>query len=257
MKQRLANLNRKGGGGNAYFKPKDGEQTIRVVCAEGDDDPFKEFWQHYNVGKNAGFLCLKKNFDETCPVCEFAHKLWTEDSDESKKLAKDLFPRQRFYSPVVVRGEEDQGVRTWGYSKSTYEALLNLVLNPEYGDITDADEGTDLKLVYGKPAGSNFPQTRLTPNRKVTPLSEDAETTENLLANVPDISSQFERKSREEIQAMLDDFVMHQMDAPVSTSLASEPAPAKRKSVKTTEEAVAAPVPSGSAVDKAFDELLG
>jgi hypothetical protein len=74
--------------------------------------------------------------------------------------------RQRFFSPVLVRGEEDKGVRIWGYGKMVYEQLLNLVLNPEYGDITDTETGTDLVLHYGKPAGASFPQTKLTPRRR-------------------------------------------------------------------------------------------
>ena len=79
------------------------------------------------------------------------------------KLAKDLSPRQRFFSPVMVRTEEDQGIRIWGYGKTAYESLLNLVLNPEYGDITDVDDGTDLTLTYGKPAGCKFSQNYTNP----------------------------------------------------------------------------------------------
>ena len=56
-------------------------------------------------------------------------------------LAKDLSPRQRFFTPVLVRGEEAEGVRVWGFGKEAYTALLQLVLNEEYGDITDVVDG--------------------------------------------------------------------------------------------------------------------
>ena len=55
-----------------------------------------------------------------------------------------------------MRGEEDKGVRLWGFGKTAYKELLNLVLNPDYGDITDVDQGTDLVINYGKPAGAQF-----------------------------------------------------------------------------------------------------
>ena len=63
-------------------------------------------------------------------------------------------------------------MRLWGYGKMAYKELLNLVLNPEYGDITDVNEGTDLVLHYGKPAGAQFPQTTITPRRRPSKLSE-------------------------------------------------------------------------------------
>ena len=59
-------------------------------------------------------------------------------------------------------------------SKTAYESLLGLVLNPEYGDITDPESGTDLVLTYGKPAGASFPQTKLTPRRRSSVLCDDA-----------------------------------------------------------------------------------
>ena len=51
------------GGQSVFWRPEDGEQTIRIVPTP-DGDPFKEYWFHYNLGKNPGFLSPKKNFGE-------------------------------------------------------------------------------------------------------------------------------------------------------------------------------------------------
>jgi hypothetical protein len=112
-----------------------------VLYPTEDGDPFKVFHFHYNLGDGArgGVLCPKRQFGEECPICDFASKLWQEGTDDSKRMAKSLFVRQRFFSPVVVRGEEEKGTRVWGYGKTIYETLLGLVLNPDYGDITDID----------------------------------------------------------------------------------------------------------------------
>ena len=56
-----------------------------------------------------------------------------------------MFAKQRFFSPVLVRGEETEGVRVWGYGKLAYQKLLGIVLDPDYGDITDPEDGNDLK----------------------------------------------------------------------------------------------------------------
>ena len=136
-------------------------RTIRIVPTS-DGDPFKEMWFHYNVEKGWLSYAPSATYSDECPVCEFASQLMARgcdnNDDHSKKVAKSLFVRQRFFSPVMVRGEEEKGVRVWGYGKTAYENLLTLVLNPEYGDITDTETGTDLTMTYGKPPGASFPR---------------------------------------------------------------------------------------------------
>ena len=150
---------------SAFWRPDDGEQTIRIVPT-ADGDPFKEYWFHYNLGKNPGFLSPKRNFGPADPLNDFVRQLFNEGTEGSIKQAKDLMARQRFFAPVVVRGEEEKGVQVWGFGKMAYQQLLELVLNPDYGDITDTDDGTDLVIKYEKPAGASFPKTTITPRRR-------------------------------------------------------------------------------------------
>ena len=208
-----------------------------------DGDPFREMWFHYNLGENRGFLSPKKNFGEDDPLNDFIRQLYNEGSDESVKMAKNLGARQRFFSPVLVRGQEDQGVRLWGYGKTAYKELLNLVLNPEYGDITDVDGGTDLVITYGKPAGAQFPQTSIVPRRKSSPLTESSDTTSGMMDSIPDFDEVFEsaRKTPAEIQQMLDQYLLTEEDA-------------EEVSTETTKYESTEP---SSSVDKAFEELLG
>jgi hypothetical protein len=216
IRARLNNVKNNSKAGGSFWKPSDGTQVIRIVPT-ADGDPFKDYWFHYNLGPDnkSGLLCPKKNHGEDCPICNFKDQLWKEFNDsqdaDTMKLAKDLSPRQRFFSPVMVRGEESQGIRIWGYGKMAYESLLELVLNPEYGDITDIDEGTDLTLTYGKPPGANFPKTTLTPRRRTSPLCEDIvggdEECNRLLENIPQFDNLFTKKTKEEVQTALDSFI--------------------------------------------------
>ena len=153
--------------------------------------------------------------------------------------------RQRFFSPVIVRGEEDQGVRIWGYGKMAYEKLLSLVLNPEYGDITDPEEGTDLVIDYGKPAGATFPQTKITPRRKSSPIVEDSTQVETYLESIPDFNDIFDRKTPEQVGEILEQYLSGGLDA-------------ESNSVEETKYA-ATPNTTGdvSEVDAAFNDLLG
>jgi len=238
MKAKRDALENRGNGKSVFWRPEDGEQTIRIVPTP-DGDPFREYWFHYNLGKNPGFLSPKKNFGEDDPLNDFIRQLYKDGSDESIKMAKNLSARQRFFTPVLVRGEEDQGVRLWGFGKTAYRELLNLVLNPEYGDITDTDEGTDLTLNYGKPPGAQFPQTTITPRRKSSPLSASEEQIGQLLDQIPDFGSVFDRKTPQQVQAMLDEFLLGEDDAEEVSSESTKYSGSGK-----------------STVDKAFEELL-
>ena len=209
MRAKLASLQNKGGNNN-FWKPQDGEQTIRIVPTS-DGDPFKDYWFHYNLGKNNGFLSPKKNFGENDPLDDFIRNLFNEGTEDSIKMAKNLMARQRFFAPVLVRGEEDKGVRIWGFGKMAYQQLLELVLNPDYGDITDTEEGTDLTIKYGKPPGASFPQTTITPRRRTSALCDEAvggsEKCAELLESIPEFETLFERKTPEEVGTMLDEWL--------------------------------------------------
>ena len=211
MREKLAQLENGGKSkkDNVFWKPSEGEQEIRIVPTS-DGDPFKVFHFHYNLGEAArgGIVCPKRQFGEECPVCEFASSLWQEESSESKKMAKSLFVRQRFFSPVIVRGEEEQGVRIWGYGKTIYEQLLGLVLNPDYGDITDVDKGVDLTLTYTLPKTKGaYPTTNLVPKRKSSKLAGSDELISDALSNIPNVDELFQQKSTADIRAILESFL--------------------------------------------------
>ena len=209
MKQKMASLTGKGEKKNDFWRPQEGENNIRIIPTP-DGDPFKEKFFHYGVGDQS-FLCPKRNFGDDCPVCNFANQLWNEGTEDSKQLAKGMFAKQRFFSPVLVRGEESEGIKVWGYGKMAYEKLLTIVLDPDYGDITDPETGNDLKLMYGKLPGASFPRTDIRPRPRKTPLCDDAvggdDRCAELLETIPNFDEIFERKTTEEVQSILDQFM--------------------------------------------------
>ena len=225
-------------GNNNFWKPEEGEQTIRLVCPS-TGDPFRDFWFHYDVGGATGFLSPKRNFGDDCPLDSYVRALWNEGSEESKRVARKLSAKQRFFAPVVVRGKEDEGVKVWGFGKRAYETLVGLVLNPEYGDISDPESGTDLVITYTKPAGASYPETKITPRRKSSNLLKDTARAAELLETVPDFDEVFAsaRKTTQEVQDILDNFL--------------------NAGNNETQAEVTSVANAGNAVDKAFSELLG
>jgi hypothetical protein len=218
---------RNGGGSSTMWKPKPGVQQLRIVPT-ADGDPFREFQFHYGVGKNPGIYCNKRNDNTPCPICDFATQLWRDgvknDDNTLKTEAKKLFAKKRYYSPVLVRGAESEGVKIWAYGKQAYEALLSYVLDPDYGDITDVEEGTDLTLTYTASTGKgSFPKTQLQPRRRPSVLCDDAVADcEELLASVPKIDDLFDRKTTEQLQIILDGYLSSDESAEESSSETSK-----------------------------------
>jgi hypothetical protein len=211
------------GKSSTMWRPKAGDQNIRILPT-ADGDPFREFHFHYNLGKNPGIYCNKRNDNSECAICDFASKLWREgvESDDSnlKNEAKKLFARKRYYSPVLVRGTESEGVKIWAYGKTAYETLLGYVLDPDYGDITDPQTGTDIKLTYTLASGPGaFPKTALQPRRRPSVLCDDAiADCQELLDSVPKIDNLFDRKSPEEVQELLNNYLSSDNSAEASSS---------------------------------------
>lgn len=188
-----------------WFKPAEGDQEVRFLPSE-DGDPFKEYFFHYNLGES--FLCPKKNFNEKCPVCDYAFELWREGTDESQKMAKTLFSRQRFFTNVLERGKEENGPKPYGYGKETYEQLLETSLDPDFGDFTDPEQGRDFKLTYKKAEKKGaFPKTKITIKPKQSPLAKSKKEIKEFLEKVKPISTLMVKKSTEEVKKILELFL--------------------------------------------------
>ena len=249
VKEKLERLKNGGNTNAGWWKIKDGEHIVRIAPNPKYDDSLLEFHMHYGVGggKDGSFLCPKKNFKEKCPVCDFASELWNEGGD-SINLAKKLFAKQRFFSPVVVRGEEKEGIRWWSYSKTVYESILKLMDNPDYGDITDPDNGTDLIVNYGTPKGKLYPDTTIQPRRKSSLFCVDVtgEECQEMIENMPDIKNLLSRKTSDEVKAILDQFLLSSSDKDAEGGSKETEKYGKEEAKKEEEK---------SSIDKAFEEL--
>lgn len=159
-----------------FWKPETdgGTHKVRIFPTE-DGDPFKEFDIHYlDHPDHKPFMCPKRNFNEDCALCQVVSELYDKGDDDQ---ARDLSAASRVYSPVVVRGEEEEGVRWWNYSPTVEEQILEIVVDPEYGDVTDKEEGFDLKVKKEmsdqRINGRRIPKTTVNASRFPSPTVSD------------------------------------------------------------------------------------
>lgn len=216
------------------WKPKaEGKYEIRIVPSKFDsNNPFTEVYLHYGISKFPIYALT--NWGEKDPIVEFTKQLRGTNDKSNWQLAKKLDPKLRVFAPVIVRGEEEKGVRMWEFGKEIYLQLLALADDEDYGDFTDVHEGFDFTIeAVPNDKGKGFKIASIRPKRKDSPLSKDAKTIESWLENQPDIleiQGKF-KKSFDDLKSTLETFlspedeeeVMEEATVNLDQEITSEP----------------------------------
>ena len=128
---------------------------------------------------------------------------------ENWKLAKKLDPKMRVFAPVVVRGEEEKGVRLWEFGKEIYMQLLGIAEDEDYGDFTDISEGRDftVEAVMGDIGGRQGLKSSIRVKPKTTPLGSDKETIKMWLTEQPNVLELQRKNEYEDIKSILAKFL--------------------------------------------------
>jgi hypothetical protein len=240
------------------WKPTPGKHQVRIVPYKfSPENPFIELFFHYNIN-NKTYLS-PSSFGRPDPIVEFAEKLKRMGDKEDWKAAKKMEPKLRTFVPVIVKGEESEGVRFWGFGKTVYQELLGYIADPDYGDITDVDGGRDITIEYtsAEDAGTSYPVTtiRIKPNQ--TPVSDDESAKQSLVETQTNITDIYSELSYDELKSVLEGWLnptAEGKDETVSQSTLSQSTP--------TQPTQTAPVPTINDSKKtddvaaAFDDLF-
>ena len=275
IKSRLNTLQNAQSSKSVMWKPVQGKQVIRIVPYKFNlANPFFEGLFYYNLGSNRTILS-PSTFGEADPVMDFANNLKRTGEKEDWRAAKRMEPKLRTYVPVIVRGEENEGVRFWGFGKTVYQELLAVIADPDYGDITDPQTGRDITLEYvsAEDAGKAYPETRvrIKPNQS---LLDDNETkSASFLENQQKIEDIWTVPTFDEMKTLLENW-LNPTDEVASDDTDSTPVQSKevkpagfelKQTAPVEQKATVEPVSSNSverasAVDqigKDFDALFG
>ena len=179
IKKRLNQLQTTNTRTSSLWKPQPGKTQIRIVpYAFNKDNPFIELFFHYNLNNRSYLSPI--SFGRPDPIEEFAQKLRGSGSKEDYQLSRKLEAKMRTFAPVIVRGEEKQGVKFWGFGKTVYQELLSIIADPDYGDITDPVNGRDVVVEFlsAEETGASFPKTNIRVKPNQTPISDEPEVLE-------------------------------------------------------------------------------
>jgi hypothetical protein len=251
-------------GGDKKKKPKwvptEGKTDIRIVPMSlvEDYDPIKTLYLIYGIkvdNWNHTILDPKANFGKASPFDELRLELFRQGTPDAKELAKKLFPKDAHLVPIIARGEEELGVRWWGFSKTIYQYLMDKFFDKKWGDMTNPETGRDITVTRILKSGKeNFDTINADLSPVQSPLSEDPKQMEEWVDSIPDIYEIYPIQTYEELEKLVSQWFAsnqksadsQEIDVGVDYSSGNSP-----KSDKPKDEG------SHADIDSALDELLG
>ena len=208
IRKRLGQLQTTNNRTSSLWKPQPGKTQIRIVPYEfNKDNPFIELFFHYNLNNRSYLSPI--SFGRPDPIEEFAQKLKASGNKEDYQLSKKLEAKMRTFAPVIVRGEESQGVKLWGFGKTVYQELLSIIADPDYGDITDPVNGRDVSVEFisAEESGASFPKTNIRVKPNQTPISDEPSVLELVKTSQKDITDIYQEQSYDDLTNVLNEWL--------------------------------------------------
>ncbi len=195
--------------GSNFFKPAEGENIIRIGPPWGNRDwPFIEIEQHAakRGGKEKGndrfFTCPYSRGASACFTCDVVIPKLKAGNEDEQKIADSLSPQLSVACNVIDRSNENKGWQTWSFSYfKRYNELLAIINDPDYGDITDPEDGVDLTL-NRKGTDRDNTTYSLHPKRKSSPLDPSGK---GFAEKVPDLEEFFKGASEKDQRKIIND----------------------------------------------------
>ena len=246
IRKRLGQLQTTNNRTSSLWKPQPGKTQIRIVpYAFNKDNPFIELFFHYNLNNRSYLSPI--SFGRPDPIEEFAQKLKASGNKEDYQLSKKLEAKMRTFAPVIVRGEESQGVKFWGFGKTVYQELLSIIADPDYGDITDPVNGRDVSVEFisAEESGASFPKTNIRVKPNQTPISDEPSVLELVKTSQKDITEIYQEQSYDDLTNVLNEWLNPSEDS-------TEEEEVKQETTSTSDLATS----KVKDTSEAFDELL-
>ena len=209
IKSRLNKLQSSSATSNNFWKPQPGKSQVRIVpYKHNKDNPFSELFFHYSLVPNKTDLS-PLSFGRPDPVQQFADKLKASGNKDEWIQGKRIEPKMRTFVPVVVRGEENEGVKFWGFGKTVYQELLGIIADPDYGDISDASNGRDIVVERqtAAEAGNQYGKTTIRVKPNQTSLADEGDLLEKLLNEQSNLTELYSEPSYDELKEYLSKFL--------------------------------------------------
>jgi gp32 DNA binding protein like len=256
LKAKLDKFNRVNTGANrneSLWRPTEGKHIIRIIpWKKNTTNPFIELYFHYLGNKT---YLSPISYGRRDPISEFADNVRSTGEKEDYQKALPFMPKLRTLVPVIVRGEEEKGVRFYPFGKTVYKQLIEFTEDKDVGNISHPTEGRDIVLTYvpKEKSDTKLAKTTVMYKPNITPISADPEYVKKCLAEQPNIDELYEELSFQELKNILTVY----LDPEAAFARENNSAPEDSPSPTISETAPAASKVSISDVLSEFDDKFG
>jgi len=169
----INNPKKRGPGKRFYLQKGQKTATLRIVAFPDNQGlPFKSRKVYMNI-KGYQPLISPNQFELPDPVQDAIQALHDEMKEakgekhkELKEMVGQLYPRDLYFALVLDREKESEGLKIWAIKKYIVSQLYTLMLDEDYGDVTDPISGHDIKItkedkisIIAKPKPSRLAKT--------------------------------------------------------------------------------------------------
>lgn len=198
----------------AWWKVTIGEHNIRFLPYLHNGQPFHEvsYYDTKLLAERRFVTGIQFNMPD--PIFNLFTEMKKDRSKEAWMQWRNLQAKERYYAPIVVRGEEEKGVQLWEMNSKIVNEVYGILASPDYVDenLMDPKTGYDFTVtvtatdkIYN---GSPVKDIKLLPRRKTSPLAATEEGIKKFIDAIPNLEAYFKSqvKTEEECNTMLENF---------------------------------------------------
>jgi hypothetical protein len=151
--------------GAHFDKLKEGQNRRRILPPWSSEGNWrKRAAYHYNIVDKKSLVCLKKTFNQNCPICEYVDGLYKTNTPESKEEAKKYRAKDRFFANVLNLDANDGKVYVMAFGPQLEESIIDEMDGGQkdgqsgsdsfgVGDITHPKTGRNMLITKDVPPG--------------------------------------------------------------------------------------------------------
>jgi hypothetical protein len=154
-----------------FWVPEYGENLIRILPPKGDGLFYKKVGVHYKLVGSGMEFCPSLTEGHRCPICEVVNGLRKMQTPGASGLVKRLAVVERYLMNIIVLNGPEKHIMQYFAPKTVRLELLKIVLDPDYGDITDLETGRNV-VIEKEQGNGGFVTYTVRAKPKQVPVSE-------------------------------------------------------------------------------------
>lgn len=190
-----------------FWKPPLGDSQVRFLpFSDKSGNPFYTVGYYTSrllIGDGGWRQVAPAQFGEEDPIFDLLSELSQKRQPiEVFKLMNNLRPKDSFYAPILVRGEEDKGVQVWELNTSKAKEILAILSHPDYAedDLFDPNDGKDFIVTVTETdktfMGHPVKDVAISERKKNNALAKTQAAIDDLVSKIPDFEAYFKGRLR-------------------------------------------------------------